>query len=216
MKVLLHRWLRRERAIPIGRLAEQVGCTYPTVAQALKRLERGRNIIRHSNRSVELGKFPREAWNELIAVSSSMRQSFRYEDASGERPDPQSLLRRLDRMKPPGVAVSGVVAARFWHPDFDLHGMPRLDLVLHAPQGRADLAFMRRLDPALRRVEDSNQSAIVVLHPLARHDPLFEGEAGSALPLADPVETVLDLQELGLTVQAGQLMTHFRPDARWL
>jgi hypothetical protein len=214
VKVLLSRWLRREGAIPIGKLAEQVGCSYPTVTQALKRLDRRRSIIRHSNRAVELGRFPQETWNELIALSSTMRQSFRYVDVSGEKPDPQHLLSRLERLKPPGVALSGVVAARFWHPDFDLHGTPRLDLVLHAPRRRVDLAFMRELDPALKLTENPSPSAVLVVHPLLRHDPWFTGEVGVRLPVADPVETVLDLYELGLTAQAGQLMTHLRPDLR--
>ena len=214
VKVLLYRWLGREGSIPIGRLAGQVGCSYPTATQALQRLARRRNIIRHSNRSVELGSFPRETWNELIAHSSTIRQSFCYVDVSGEKPDPYHLLKRLDRIQPPGVALSGVVAARFWHTDFDLHGIPRLDLVLHAPQGWLDLAFMRNLDPALKRTEIESQAAVVVVHPLLRHDSLFRHEAGGTLPLADPVETVLDLHELGLTMQAGQLMTHLRPDLR--
>ena len=213
VKVLLCRWLQREGAIPIGRLAEQVGCTYPTATRALRQLERARSIIRHSNRSVELSKFPQQAWNELVALSGNMRRSVRYADLSGEKADPQGLLKRLNRLKPPRVALSGVEAARFWHSDFDLHGTPRLDLVLHAPQGQIDLAFMRHLDPALKRTENDSQSAVVVVHPLLRPAPLFV-ENGKSLPYADPVETVLDLHELGLTAQAGQLLTHLRPETR--
>jgi len=213
-KVLLCRWLRREGAIPIGRLAAQAGCTYPTVALALRRLERRRSIIRHSNRSVELSRFPQETWNELCALSGRMRRRIRYVDVSGEKPDVQQLLKRLERMEPPRLALSGVVAARFWHSDFDLHGTPRLDLVLHAPQGRADLAFMRKLDPALKPTDDEGRPAVVVVHLLPRPDPLFESETGRTLPYADPVETALDLHELGLTVQAGQLLTHLRPETR--
>lgn len=214
VKVLLCRWLRREGAIPLGKLAKQVGCTYPTVAQAMVRLERSRSIIRHSNRSVELGRFPRETWNELLALSGPMRRSFRFMDASGEKPDLQYLLERLERLKPPGVALSGVVAARYWQPDFDLHGLPRLDLLLHTPQGLVDLGFMRRLDPALKHADNEIQPAVVVVHPLLRRDSLFADAVGEGLPVADPVETVLDLHELGLTVQAGQLLTHLRPEVR--
>jgi hypothetical protein len=213
-KVLLCRWLRREGAIPIGRLAEQVGCTYPTATLALRRLERKRSIVRHTNRSVELSRFPKQTWSELVALSGRMRRSLRYVDVSGEKTDPQRLLNRLNRLKPAGVALGGVEAARRWHSDFDLHGTPRLDLVLHAPQGRMDLGFMRQLDPALKRTDNESQFAVIVVHPLLRANPLFEGEAGASLPFADPIETVLDLHELGLMVQAGQLLGHLRPETR--
>ena len=39
LKVLLHRWLLREGAVSIGKLAKQVGCSYPTVREALEKLE---------------------------------------------------------------------------------------------------------------------------------------------------------------------------------
>ncbi|NUQ61381.1 MAG: hypothetical protein HUU20_02765 [Pirellulales bacterium] len=214
VKVLLCRWLKREGAIPIGRLGEQAGCTYPTASRTLRQLERARSIIRHSNRSVELSRFPQQTWNELVALSGRMRRSLRYVDVSGERPDPQGLLKRLNRLKPPRVALSGVEAARFWHLDFDLHGTPRLDLVLHAPQGRIDLTFMRQLDPALKQTENDSQPALVVVHPLLRPAPLFGSQDSNSLPCADPVETALDLYELGLTVQAGRLLTHLRPETR--
>lgn len=214
LKVLIYRWLLRQGAVPIGKLAEQVGCAYSTVKEALDRLQQRRCIARHVNRSVELTKFPISSWNELLALSGNLRRSFRYRDTSGERPDPEQLLRRLERMRPPGIALGGVVAGRHWHPEFDLHGTPRLDLLLHAPEDAADLSFVRKLDPALRRIEDYDESPVLVIRPLQRSDPLFDVVPDKSLPFADPVETTLDLDDLGLTAQAGQLLTHFRPEVR--
>ena len=86
LKVLIHRWLLREGALSIGKLAEQVGCTYSTVKEALDRLQQRRSITRQANRSVELTKFPISSWNELLALSESMRRSFRYRTYPGKRP----------------------------------------------------------------------------------------------------------------------------------
>jgi len=64
-----------------------------------------------------------------------------------------------------------------------------------------DLSFMRRLDPALKRVVDPSDPAVLVVHFVRHRDPLFvEGPGG--LPLADPIECLLDLQESGLEAQA--------------
>ena len=212
--MLIRRWLLREGSIPIGKLAEQVGCTYPTVKEALEQLEQRRNIIRNSNRSVELAKFPKSSWSDLLVISGNPRRAFRYRDASGEKTDFDRLLKRLARMKLPRVALGGVAAARHWHSDFDLHGTPRLDLLVHTPGDTVDLSFVKKLDPALRRIEDYDESPVLVVRPLQRADPLFEHVPGTSLPFADPVETALDLCDLGLTEQASQLLAHFRPEVR--
>ena len=150
----------------------------------------------------------------MLALSGDAGQSFRYRDISGEKADPERLLKRLERMGPPNVAVGGVAAARHWHADFDLHGTPRLDLLLHAPGGTVDLDFVKKLDPALRPIESHDESPVLVVRPLQRADPLFERLPGMILPFADPVETALDLYDLGLTAQAGQLFSHLRPEVR--
>jgi hypothetical protein len=214
LKVLIHRWLFREGTISIGHLAAQVGCAYSTVKGALDRLQQHQSITRKANRSVELTRFPIDSWRELLALSGSMRRSFRYRDVSGQQTDPEQLLKRLERMMPSSVAVGGAAAAHHWHSEFDLHGMPQLDLLLHAPKGTVDLSFVRKLDPALKLTEDYDAPAALVIRPLQRSAPLFDIVSGKSLPIADPVETALDLYDLGLTAQAGQLLAHFRPEVR--
>ncbi len=117
-------------------------------------------------------------------------------------------------MRPSRVALGGVAAARHWHSDFDLHGIPRLDLLLHTPGDNVDLDFVKKLDPALRQIDDYDESPVLVVRPLRRADPLFERVPNTSLPFADPVETALDLNDLGLTAQANQLFAHFRPEVR--
>jgi predicted transcriptional regulator len=213
VKILLVRWLRHEEPIAIGSLAEGVGCSYPTIRSSLRRLEQDRYIQRHSNRTVELTRFPTKAWEELLALDRQLRQPIRFIDASGDKPNPIGLIERLQRMRPSGIALGGVLAARHWHQTFDLHGTPRVDLVAHAPDAVVDLKFVKRLDPALKIVDDTTTSATLVIRPLVRNANLFES-MGSEMPVADPVETTLDLSELGLTQQASKLLAHFRKEVR--
>jgi hypothetical protein len=213
-KVLLVNWLQKRGPIPVSKLKEMAGCTHPTIREAVRRLDQKQYIRRQSDRSVELTRFPDETWNELVALSPMNRRSIPFVDTSGDQFDPHRLVRRLSALKVPRVAVSGVEAARFWDPEFDLHGTPRLDLILHSPDGAVDLGFIDQLDPALMPANQMDQSPILVVHPLWRPEPLFTVSDDHELPFADPVETALDLLELGLVEQTGQLFAHFRPDAR--
>jgi len=213
-KVLLNRWFQKQGPIAVGELAEEVGCSYPTARKALDKASL-RSVLRTtSNRSVELKAFPLDSWRELVALSGTQRNAIRFRDASGEKPTPQGLLKRLQKVKPPHLALGGVAAARHWHPDFDLHGTPRLDLVYHAPNGQVDLEFVRKLDPALTRTDDPSESAVLVVRPLIRAAPLFIEKSDKTLPWTDPVETALDLYDLSLTAQANQLLTHLRHEVR--
>lgn len=211
-KVLLSRWLQLRPPIAIGELAQTAGCSYPTVQKALDKL---RNVLQFSsNRSVELKAFPHDTWRELVALSGTLRNSLRFEDQSGDPPMPLSLLKRLEQLKTSNLALGGALAARHWHPDFDLHGTPRLDLVYHAPNGRIDLDFVRQLDPALTEVTDPAAPAALVIHPLIRASSLFSERDGKSVMWSDPVETALDLCDLSLTAQANQLLTYLRPEVR--
>jgi hypothetical protein len=213
-KVLLSRWLQKEGPIPLGKLAHEVGCSHPTLKNALERDSLRNSISYTSSRSVELRAFPHVAWNELLALTHEMRNSFRFRDRTGSKSDPESILRRVERSGATNLGVSGVFAARYWHPDFDLHGSPRLDLIYHVPDGQADLRFVKRVDPALTLDNSRESSPALVVHVIDRATSQFAASENERIPWADPVETVLDLVDMSLTVQAGQLLTHLRPETR--
>jgi hypothetical protein len=208
LKILLVRWLLGQGPIARGELGKQAGCSYPTVATAIERF--GGVILEHSDRSVELRSFPREAWYELLALSPSHRARLAYSDRTGRRADPEGLLRRLRKLEPPLVALGGVAAAHHWDPHFDLRGIPRLDISLATEEGM-DLEFLRRLDPGLGPLEGDG-SPVLVVHPLQRPKALFA--PGKDLPFADPVETLLDLSELRLIDQSEALIERLERRAR--
>ena len=91
--------------------------------------------------------------------------------------------------------------ARYYDPEIDLVGLPRLDLTLHCPGPRVDLGFVEQLDPALEKTDARDASASLVVHLLRRKKSLFvQGEKDRQW--ADPVECLMDLHEARLEPQA--------------
>lgn len=210
LHVLLVRWLLNQEAIQTNELGATTGLSQPTVRAALHRLDP--ELRRDSRRRVELATFPHRAWQEMVALAPRIRQPRYYVDASGRPRRPEELLERLQREKPPGVAVGGVLAARRWDPELDLEGVPRLDLCVHAPTARPSLSFIKRLDPALQPT-DGRSSVSLVIHRIRRREPLYDLADADRMPWADPVETLLDLEELRLHGQAEELVRRLRKRA---
>jgi hypothetical protein len=225
-KVLLRRWLLGEAPTAVGTLIRQVGCSYPTAIQAIRRLSADDLIERGRGRSVGLSRYPRDRWAELFRAQRLVYPPAEFIDPTADPGAADGILRRLNRQRPKGAALGGVVAARRWDPSFDLNGTPRIDVLLHAPAartpagggggwGRVASEFARRLDPALQRRSPTVQGAtVLVLHRTFRRDPLFLEEPQSPIPWADPVEVLCHLHDLGLTAQAGQLLHRLRQDVK--
>jgi hypothetical protein len=210
-KILLRQWLLDKQPLSVLELTRLSGTSYPTVIKLVKRLERFGELSRGNyGRRIKLTRFPARAWKEVLSFSEFLRESELYFDPSGVA-TAADLLRRLKRIRPRGVALGGVEAARFWDPDFDLNGLPRVDITVHSPGGTGDLSFLERLDPALRPASDRVfATGILAIHHVSRNDPLFEEHPHGPLPFADPVETLLDLYELRLLEQAENMIRHLR------
>lgn len=206
LRILIHQWLRNNGPMTADWLARTAGCSYPTVAKALDQL--GPAIKRHTDRRFELAYFPRDEWARLVAVSDRARGTRRYADRSGQPRSPESLLHRVQQFDQPNLAIGGVFGAKHYYPNLDLVGSPRLDLTIHCPGHDADLSFVERLDPALKKTEDTREPASLVLHFIRRDTSLFEPRADGLL-WADPVECLLDLHEMRLESQARELLNSF-------
>lgn len=201
--VLLHQWLLQKGPMTTEWIMKTVGCSYPTVASALRRL--GPAVERLSDRRVQLRQFPKDEWARLVANSAAVRSTAYFADQSGQRRSPDALLRRLSKLKRSDLAVGGVLAARHYRPELDIVGTPRLDLSLHAPGRRVDWSFVRKLDPALEKTTRGDAPVALAVHVLTRENPLFQpGEDG--IPWADPVECLLDLHEARLEPQAKEFL----------
>lgn len=203
-KTLLDAWLLAEGPLAVQEIARRSGTSYPTVASTLERLRTREELRRTRSRSAELSGMPRRTLAEVLIVAPDLRRSRGFFDASGRGTDPHDLLRRLQRLSPPGVQLGGVPAARHHLPSFDLNGLPRVD-VLVATDDRLD--WVRDLDAALRPAHGEERSPLLVVHRTHRpHRPVTKKE----LPYASPAETLLDLFDLRLDGQANDFVQELR------
>jgi len=208
IKILIHQWLLNKGPMTVTWLANNAGCSYPTVAKILRGL--GIQIERKSYRSTGLSQFPNEAFARLLINSDKDRSTVRYADYSGQPFSPESYVRRLEKLKPPDLAIGGVLGARHYYPGLDLVGSPRLDLSEHSPfNKRKDLDFIKKLDPALKPVDDPYKPANVVIHFVQHKESFFEPRE-DGLSWADPVECLLDLHELHLEAQATEFLNELQ------
>lgn len=207
LKVLLHQWTISGEPVTAEWLGRTAGCSYPTVARVLKEL--GSLVDRSSDRRVALRYFPRDEFERLAATAETARSTVRYADRSGQPRSPEARLRRLEKLRPAGVAIGGVLGARHYLPDLDLVGAPRLDLSVHCGDGSPGLDFIKQLDPALVREDDPHRPASVAVHAVRHADPLFQLREGG-LYWADPIECLLDLREARLESQANQFLEVLR------
>ncbi|MEO8846032.1 MAG: hypothetical protein ABI591_09230, partial [Kofleriaceae bacterium] len=204
-KVLLGAWLRREAALPLHEIQRRSGASYPTVSMLLDRLERIDELTRTSNRSAALTALPRRSLAEVLALGDGLRETHHFTDGSGRSPDAHDLARRI-KAKGRDVAFGGVEAARYYTPDFNLNGLPRIDVTVGAD---ADLSWVKSTDPALVETpQTSGGSALLVVHRLLRPEPAFIRATGATF--ADPAEVLLDLHELRLTEQADEFVQGVR------
>lgn len=208
-KVLLARWALQQGTTPIGQLAREVGCSLPTIRNAIGELDREGWIRRTTNRSVEIIEFSRELRTHLMTLRKEFQPTFRFRDVTGSPPDYAMLIDRLPRFRGPDLAVSGVVAARSWYPQFDLNGIPQLHLVVHTTSKQMDLSFMSRWDPALQLAPSRVEHSHVTIRGLTRYESLFQAQAGQ-IAIADPIETWLDLADGGLQREADEMLSFLR------
>lgn len=208
--LLLDAWLRGEGPIPVGLLANRTRCSQRTVTTALDRLNDYGEVMRASNRSAALKKFPRRSLNEILVLADSLRHTATYVDASGRPPDTARLLRRIRAIAPENTAVGGVSSARHYASDFDLNGTPRIALSVN---GHGTLDWIEQVDPALRPTDptDPREGApILVIHTLDMKEPCFEPAPDDGGAFVGPAETLLDLYDLGLTTQAEEFVRALR------
>lgn len=207
LSILMNRWFLNRGPVTAKHLGELAGCSYPTVASAVDRLVP--YLLRHSDRSIELERFPHEPWLEYSSASRRLRGTRTFADGSGQPRSVDALLNRLstrcdiDR----GIGVGGILGARHWYPALDISGTPRLDFSIHCPTDTCDLDFVEQLDPALMETERDDPRAVLAVHFVrSAVSPFVDGPSWS---YADPVECLLDLHELRLSQQAEDFVGHF-------
>lgn len=210
LRVLLIHWFRKSCPVKLKELGEQTGYSYPTIAEALDKLEQC--LLRHSDRSVSLRSFPQDEWFKLVARADLVRSTQGFA-VSGARPRPAELLiDKLTELKPTSVALGGTFGARHYMPGIDLVGNPRLDLNVDARMQTDINSIVRKLDPGLKPVARGELPQVAV-HFLSRPKMFFDS-GSSGLPWADEVECMLDLHEARLESQAMEFLAFLKDRAR--
>ncbi|MBE0566046.1 MAG: hypothetical protein IH621_08825 [Krumholzibacteria bacterium] len=200
-KYLLVRWAWNQEPVTASRLADDIGASFRTIKSALSRL--GPTLLQTDDKRYGIKAPNQETWNRLLATSRDSRASEYYIDISGQPRSPGSLLGRLRDWNRSDVAVGGTFGASWHFPGLDLVGSPRLDICVHAPGNRVDPLPIAKLDPGLRPTSDVHGPARLAVHYLRRTTPLFR-TTSDGLPVADPIECLLDLNEAGLGRQFKQ------------
>ena len=208
-KVLFGAWLANEPALAVQSLQARSGTSYPTVVEAIERLDALGEITRTSSRGAQLRGHPRASLAEVLAVGDSLRRTMYFVDASGRAPDLDALLRRTVKVTSDAIAIGGVAAARHYDRDFDLNGLPRVDVTASG----SDTSWLRSIDPALvpaTALDLRSGRVALVVHRLRRPKTGFVRDDAGHRWFTDPVEVVLDLHELRLSEQADEFVDAVR------
>ena len=210
LKILLLNWLgpasQKPEVMTMKRLGELAGCSYPTVAVSIDRLE---GFLKHSySEGVQLRRFPNEAWHSMILGADKIRATQRLVDRSGQPRQLKFLLDRLQKMHLDHIGIGGVPGALAVYPDLNITGSPRLDICVHAPGKIADIEFVKKLDPALEPTDNQMEPAQVVLH-FVRSDYSYFEQHLPGINRASWVECMLDLHEMRLSAQADEWLNQW-------
>ena len=205
---LLNAYLLGRGPLTTESIMRATGYSYPPVAKALDLLEPF--VKRHSDRRLELAGFPYKEWRRYLGVYERGRFADKFEAPAGMARSPDQLLSRLSKLEQPGVAISGVHAARHYLPDLDLVGAPRLDLCVHVLRGYSDSKLPERLDPALESADFDSASPALVIWPVYRSESMFDADPGDqGLEWADHVSCLLALHDARLEPQVQELVDAF-------
>lgn len=206
-RVLFDAWLRGEAPLASQEVGRRAGASQPMVRLTVERLLAMGELERSRSRRVSFRGVPHRSLAELALLADRFRRTSSFVDGTGRAPELEALLRRIERHAPPDVALGGVIAARRYHRELDLNGLPRIYLTV---VGGEPTPWMERVDPALRPGRPGGAGAVVTIHRNLEAEAGFERGADGQRPLTGPAEVVLDLLDLRLTDQAETLIRHLR------
>jgi len=106
------------------------------------------------------------------------------------------------------IGVGGVPGALAVYSDLNITGSPRLDICIHAPGKVADIAFVKKLDPALEPTKDQMEPAQVIVH-FIRSDYSHIEQYLPGIKRASWLESMLDLHEMCLGKQTDEWLQHW-------
>lgn len=195
-------------------LCDRIGASQTPIRSALRELSLS-GLVRaygHGGFVVSPNDVHLESLGKAHALPQILR--FRYERGAIVK-SPAQLLARLPRLYGEipssatvpsdwiAIGLSGTAAAQHDQADFDLLGVPRLDLMARVP--RLSKSFnaddIRMLDDGLE-YEPAVTSHTPVALTLVRADTVDARSMGHGVSLAHPADVYLSLHDLGMREQA--------------
>jgi DNA-binding transcriptional ArsR family regulator len=217
LRALINAASQGSPAVPVGGLQSYVGGSQSALRPALAALEAAGLVEVCSNRSRRLAGNLGQLTPEALSRLDIGPPILRFRLARGASTSLDRLAARAELLVSRGgpfwvrLAVSGVLGAKVYQPDFDLRGIPRLDLAFHAGGNAPPFSVdaMRLLDDGLE-VEPNPLAdapvAVMVFHGAPK--AIVAGdEQDSHAPagIATPADIWFSLRDAGLHEQAASM-----------
>ncbi len=197
-------------ALSAQRLCERIGASQTPIRQALADLVRSGLVLIQGRGAFYVQ--PKMVTPEALSKTGALPQvvHFRYQRGAVIK-SAERLLQRANALMSAGehsawgmLSVSGTPVAGEDFPDFDLLGIPRIDLLLHVPRAAKafDGGLIRKLDDSLEREPAVLANSPVVM-TLVRADVVdARSGSGAFVRRAHPADVFLSLLDIGLRGQA--------------
>jgi hypothetical protein len=197
-------WLDGRTRLSVADLRRITGASYPTVAAALKVLERLR-VIAPEDKGYEYAPiFAWETWQRLAEMHSVERKTIRFSDPSGLSRTPYEMAKRVNSLQSKGsalaVEIGGVLGAEKYYPSLDITAASRLDLCVYD----GDIGFVRNIDAGLVQSADPNAKAVLVVH--LAYDISHRRGRFMDLKVASAIDCLADLLEIGYQAEAADFI----------
>ena len=203
LRVLIRHWMLRSGSVAQGTLTAEAGCSYPTLAAALKKLDAV--LEWETARTLHLTRFPKRDWERLVVLAHEVRGTRHFRLADAAPAARAALAGRITALHRDDIALGGVTGARHFFPSLDITAPPRVDVTVKAAGASADLNWTSELGLKEARPQDT---AALAVHFITMPADGFERVNG--ILHADPVECLLDLHEMRLEAQAAEFLAHFQ------
>ena len=197
-------------ALSAQQLCERIGASQTPIRRALADLVRSGLVLVQGRGAFHVP--PMSVTPEALSKTGALPQvvHFRYKRGAVIK-SAERLLERANALMSAGenagwgaFSLSGTPVAGEGFPDFDLLGIPRIDLLLHVPRAAKafDCGLLRKLDDSLE-LEPAVLAHSPVVMTLVRADVVdARSGAGAFARHAHPADVFLSLLDIGLRGQA--------------
>ncbi len=197
-------WLDGRTRLSVADLRRITGASYPTVAAALKELERLRALAPDDKGYEYAPNLAWGTWQRLAEMHSADRKTIRFTDPSGLSRTPYEMAKRVTSLQSKGsalaVEIGGVLGAEQYYPGLDITAALRLDLCVYD----GDVDFVRKIDAGLVQSADPNTKAVLVVH--LAHDISHRRSQLVDLRVASVIDCLADLLEIGYQAEAADFI----------